>query len=50
MFQWVAAYFFEYSFGHSPGTKGAFEKALRVDVGMTISKMTLQKKVVAAAL
>lgn len=50
MFQWVAACFFECSFGASPGTKAAFEKVLRVDVGMTVSKMTLHKKVVATNL
>lgn len=50
MFQWVAACFFECSFGASPGTKAAFEKVLRVDVGMTVSKMTLHKKVVATDL
>lgn len=35
--------FFEYSFGDSSGTKGALEEALRVDVGMTVSNMTLLK-------
>lgn len=42
--------FFEYSFGASPGTKSAFEKAPGVPFGMTVHKMTLQKEVVAAAL
>lgn len=41
--------FFEYSFGASPDTKSASEKAPGVQFGMTVHKMTLQKEVVAAA-
>lgn len=46
----MVPYFFEDSFGACPTTKSVFEKVLRIGVRMTVRKMTLCEKVLAAAL